>query len=47
MESGSDEKLIASRQSQAIMAEFVSMEYGTGIEHIAPGYGPKDYQAGL
>ena len=39
--------LVANRQSQGILAEFVSMEDGTGIVHIAPGHGPEDYQAGL
>ncbi|MCA6085510.1 isoleucine--tRNA ligase [Candidatus Endomicrobiellum agilis] len=39
--------LIADRWSQCIVAEFVSVEDGTGIVHIAPGHGPEDYQAGL
>jgi isoleucyl-tRNA synthetase len=39
--------LVANRQSQGIVAEFVSMEDGTGIVHIAPGHGPEDYQSGL
>jgi isoleucyl-tRNA synthetase len=39
--------LVANRQSQIIVAEFVSIEDGTGIVHIAPGHGPEDYQAGL
>ncbi|MDR2351381.1 MAG: isoleucine--tRNA ligase [Endomicrobium sp.] len=39
--------LVTNRQSQGILAEFVSMEDGTGIVHIAPGHGPEDYQAGL
>ncbi|MCA6069936.1 MAG: isoleucine--tRNA ligase [Endomicrobium sp.] len=39
--------LIANRQSQGIVAKFVSMEDGTGIVHVAPGHGPEDYQAGL
>ena len=30
----------------AIAADFVSMEDGTGIVHIAPAYGEDDYQAG-
>jgi len=29
-----------------IAADFVSMEDGTGIVHIAPAYGEADYQAG-
>jgi isoleucyl-tRNA synthetase len=39
--------LIENRQSQGIVAEFVSMEDGTGIVHIAPGHGHEDYQVGL
>jgi isoleucyl-tRNA synthetase len=39
--------LIASKLSRGIVAEFVSMEDGTGIVHIAPGHGHEDYQAGL
>ncbi|MDR3112225.1 MAG: isoleucine--tRNA ligase [Elusimicrobiota bacterium] len=35
------------RNSQGIVADFVSMEDGTGIVHIAPGHGQEDYQAGL
>ncbi|NIM47243.1 MAG: isoleucine--tRNA ligase [Candidatus Aenigmarchaeota archaeon] len=27
--------------------EFVSLEEGTGLVHIAPGHGPEDYQLGL
>ena len=30
----------------AIAADFVSMEDGTGIVHVAPAYGETDYQAG-
>ncbi|GMO64555.1 MAG: isoleucine--tRNA ligase [Endomicrobiia bacterium] len=35
------------KKSQGIIADFVSMEDGTGIVHIAPGHGPEDYQASL
>lgn len=38
---------IVDRTSQGILADFVSMEDGTGIVHIAPGHGHEDYQAGL
>jgi len=38
---------VVERLSQAILADFVSMEDGTGIVHIAPGHGQDDYQAGL
>ena len=31
---------------RAIAADFVSMEDGTGIVHVAPAYGETDYQAG-
>ncbi len=31
---------------RVIMADFVSLEDGTGIVHIAPGYGEDDYMAG-
>ncbi|HDS29435.1 MAG TPA: isoleucine--tRNA ligase [Firmicutes bacterium] len=31
---------------RVIMADFVSLEDGTGIVHIAPGYGEDDYLAG-
>jgi len=31
---------------RVIMADFVSLEDGTGIVHIAPGYGEDDYVAG-
>ncbi|GHT09467.1 isoleucine--tRNA ligase [Endomicrobiia bacterium] len=39
--------LVEDRQSQGIVAGFVSIEDGTGIVHIAPGHGQEDYQAGL
>jgi isoleucyl-tRNA synthetase len=39
--------LILNKQSQCIVAEFVSVEDGTGIVHIAPGHGAEDYQVGL
>ena len=35
------------RKSKAVMGEFVSLEEGTGIVHIAPGHGEDDYQTGL
>jgi isoleucyl-tRNA synthetase len=35
------------RKSKAILADFVSLEEGTGIVHIAPGHGEDDYEAGL
>lgn len=35
------------RKSRAILGEFVSLEEGTGIVHIAPGHGEDDYEAGL
>lgn len=35
------------RESVGILADFVSLEDGTGVVHIAPGHGQEDYQAGL
>jgi isoleucyl-tRNA synthetase len=38
---------LVNRQSEGIVADFVSLEDGAGIVHIAPGHGQEDYQAGL
>ena len=38
---------LVERTSRAILADFVSMQDGTGIVHIAPGHGQDDYLAGL
>lgn len=38
---------VVERESEGILADYVSMEDGTGIVHIAPGHGQEDYQAGL
>ncbi|MDR2191910.1 MAG: isoleucine--tRNA ligase [Endomicrobium sp.] len=38
---------LVERQSEGIVADFVSLEDGSGIVHIAPGHGQEDYQAGL
>lgn len=35
------------RRSKIVLAEFVSLEEGTGIVHIAPGHGEDDYEIGL
>ncbi|MHB8882860.1 MAG: isoleucine--tRNA ligase [Thermodesulfovibrionales bacterium] len=35
------------RTSQAVLGDFVSLEEGTGIVHIAPGHGEDDYRVGL
>jgi isoleucyl-tRNA synthetase len=35
------------RDSVGICADFVTLEEGTGIVHIAPGHGQEDYQIGL
>ncbi|PKL52033.1 MAG: isoleucine--tRNA ligase [Nitrospira bacterium HGW-Nitrospira-1] len=35
------------RKSQAVLGEFVSLEEGSGIVHIAPGHGEDDYVTGL
>ena len=37
----------AAQAYKAITAEFVTMEDGTGIVHIAPGFGADDYEIGL
>ncbi len=36
-----------SRKSRAVLGEFISLEEGTGIVHIAPGHGEDDYETGL
>ncbi|MCL2389471.1 MAG: isoleucine--tRNA ligase [Elusimicrobia bacterium] len=38
---------VTGKTSVGILAEFVTLEDGTGIVHIAPGHGVEDYQAGL
>lgn len=35
------------RKSIAVLGDFVSLEEGTGIVHIAPGHGEDDYETGL
>jgi isoleucyl-tRNA synthetase len=35
------------RDSLGICADFVTLEEGTGVVHIAPGHGQEDYQIGL
>ncbi|MCE5194627.1 MAG: isoleucine--tRNA ligase [Nitrospiraceae bacterium] len=35
------------RKSRTVLADFVSLEEGTGIVHIAPGHGEDDYAVGL
>jgi isoleucyl-tRNA synthetase len=35
------------RTSRAVLGDFVSLEEGTGIVHIAPGHGEDDYRVGL
>jgi len=35
------------KESVGILAEFVSLEEGTGVVHIAPGHGEEDYLIGL
>ncbi|TAL26023.1 MAG: isoleucine--tRNA ligase [Nitrospirae bacterium] len=35
------------RKSKTVLADFVSLEEGTGIVHIAPGHGEDDYKVGL
>jgi len=38
---------VIDRKSLGILADYVSMEDGSGVVHIAPGHGQEDYQAGL
>ena len=38
---------LTNRESKCILADFINMEEGTGIVHIAPGHGQEDYQIGL
>ncbi len=35
------------RESQLILASFVTLDTGTGCVHIAPGHGQEDYEVGL
>jgi isoleucyl-tRNA synthetase len=35
------------RRSTAVLGEFVSLEEGTGVVHIAPGHGEDDYGIGI
>ena len=34
------------RKSQVILADYVTLEAGTGLVHIAPGHGQEDYDSG-
>jgi Isoleucyl-tRNA synthetase (EC 6.1.1.5) len=34
----------ATRPHQIFTAEFVTLEQGTGLVHIAPGHGPEDFE---
>jgi len=38
---------VIDRMSLGILADFVSLDDGTGVVHIAPGHGQEDYLAGL
>ena len=35
------------RTARAVLGDFVSLEEGTGVVHIAPGHGEDDYRVGL
>ncbi len=35
------------RESVGVLAEYVTLDDGTGVVHIAPGHGQEDYQVGL
>lgn len=39
--------LIENRRSSGVLGDFVELETGTGIVHIAPGHGEEDYLIGL
>src|SRR5207245_587034 len=34
------------RESPVILAEYVTMEDGTGVVHTAPGHGKEDFESG-
>ena len=38
---------IYERNSEAVLADYVSLEQGTGIVHTAPGHGTDDYHTGM
>jgi len=38
---------IYDRDSVAILADYVTLEAGTGVVHIAPGHGQEDYESGV
>jgi isoleucyl-tRNA synthetase len=38
---------LVERESQLILAPFVTLEAGTGCVHIAPGHGQEDYEIGM
>lgn len=35
------------RESKIVLADYVTLETGTGCVHTAPGHGPEDYETGL
>ncbi|MGI6308888.1 MAG: isoleucine--tRNA ligase [Dethiobacteria bacterium] len=35
------------RESRVVLADYVTLEQGTGCVHIAPGHGQEDYETGL
>jgi len=35
------------RESPVVLADYVTLEQGTGVVHTAPGHGEEDYQTGL
>lgn len=38
---------MAERESVVVLADYVTLEQGTGSVHTAPGHGPDDYETGL
>lgn len=38
---------MVNRESTVVLADYVTLEQGTGCVHTAPGHGPDDYETGL
>ncbi len=38
---------LVERESKGVLADYVTLEDGTGVVHIAPGHGQEDYAVGL
>ncbi len=46
LEGGAARHPFLDRESKILFADFVTLEQGTGVVHIAPGHGPDDYELG-